>query len=98
MSSKKLKIMSVSVEPKMHELLHATADKLRAKEVDANKKSRISASKVVRDLVEKHLPLMVPEGDKIPVILEIPVSLKGNEDGLRQWLAQKIEIIINQLV
>lgn len=89
--------MSVSVEPEMHEILHATVEKLRARELDPKKKSRISASKVVRDLVEKHLPLMVPEADKIPVIMEIPANLKGDPQALRQWLMQKIEIIVKQL-
>ena len=87
MSDKKLKIMSLSVEPELHELLKSTA----------KKGGYHSVSKMVRDLVDKHLSLLVNDGEEIPVILKVPAHLKGNEEGLKQWLAQKTAAVVKAL-
>jgi len=84
--SKKLKIMSLSVEPEMQDLLKTSAKKLGC-----------SVSQLVRDLVGKHLNLLVNDGEEVPVILKIPAELKGDEEGLRQWLNAKSEAIIKAL-
>lgn len=86
MSDKKLKIMSLSVEPDTHDLLKQSA-----------KKMGISVSHLIRDLVDKHLNLLVNDGEEIPVILKIPVELKGDEANLRKWLESRIEAIVKAL-
>jgi hypothetical protein len=83
---KKLKIMSLSIEPKMQDLLKASA-----------KKAGCSVSSLIRDLVDKHLSLIVNEGDEIPVILKVPAHLKGDENDLRKWLYVKTDAIVKAL-
>ncbi len=85
--SKTKKIISLSVEPEMHDLLKISA-----------KKMRWSVSKLCRHLVEKHLDLVVNDGDKVPVIFKIPESLRSDEVALRQWLEAKVNATVNALV
>jgi hypothetical protein len=86
MSEKKLKIMSLSIEPEMQDLLKVSA-----------KKAGCSVSSLIRKLVEKHLNLLVNEGEEIPVILKIPTHYKEDEVELRKWLGQKTEAIVKAL-
>jgi len=86
MSEKKLKIMSLSIEPEMQDLLKVSA-----------KKAGISVSSLIRSLVDKHLSLIVNDGEEIPVILKIPAHLKDEEEGLKKWLEAKSEAIFNAL-
>jgi hypothetical protein len=81
--TKKLNIMSLSVEPEMQDKLKRFA---KAKEV--------SVSKLVRDLVDKYL---VAEDDVIPVILKIPNKLKGDQESLQKWMEQKSAAIVKAL-
>ncbi|RDJ35275.1 MAG: hypothetical protein DWQ19_10700 [Crenarchaeota archaeon] len=83
---KKLKIMSLSVETRTHDLLKSSA-----------KKAGVSVSSLVRDLVDKHLNLIVNEGEEIPIILKVPTHLKGDENGLRKWLYVKTDAIAKAL-
>jgi predicted DNA-binding protein len=82
----KLKIMSLSIEPDMQDLLKASA-----------KKAGCSVSHLIRDLVEKHLSLLVNDGEEIHVIIDVPAHLKGDEGELRQFLNSKIEAIVKAL-
>ena len=84
--SKKLKIMSLSVEPEMQELLK-----------NSSKKMGCSVSSLVRDLVDKHIDLIVNDGEEIPVILKIPTSLRGNPEGLKAWLDSRVSGIVKAL-
>ena len=86
MSDKKHKIMSLSVEPDMHDLLKTSAKKLG-----------IGVSQLVRDLVREHLDLIVNDGEEIPVILRIPSDLKGDEAALKQWLGARVDRIAKAL-
>lgn len=86
MSDKKLRVMSISVEPEMQELLKNSA-----------KKAGKNVSSLIRDLVENHLALIVNEGEEIPIIIKVPVYLKDDEKGLREWLAAKTQAIIKKL-
>lgn len=79
----KAKIVSVSLDPEMHEAIKSASKKLGHK----------NASQVVRDLISKYLGLLVNETDEIPVIIRIPGSLVGDEGRLRSWLAAKAEAI-----
>jgi|SaaInlV_100m_DNA_2_1039680.scaffolds.fasta_scaffold03886_11 hypothetical protein len=84
--SKKLKIMSLSVEPEMQELLK-----------NSSKKMGCSVSSLVRDLVDKHIDLIVNDGEEIPVILKIPTSLRGNPEDLKVWLDSRVSGIVKAL-
>jgi hypothetical protein len=86
MSDKKLKIMSLSVEPEMQELLKKSAQKMRW-----------STSQLVRELVKKYLDLLVQDKEEVPVILRIPNDLKDDAIALRNWLEIKKEAIVKAL-
>ncbi len=51
-----------------------------------------SVSKLVRDLIdtylrqEKKITIVQHDPDYIPIVLKIPVKLKGDRDGLLTWL------------
>lgn len=83
----KTKIVSLSLEPEMHEAVKDAAKKLGHKNV----------SQVMRDLVNKFLPLMLNEGDEIPVIIRVPGRLVEDPESLRSWLKAKSEAIADAL-
>jgi metal-responsive CopG/Arc/MetJ family transcriptional regulator len=83
----KIKIMSLSLDCDMHELIKKSAKKLGHKNV----------SQLIRDLVSKYLDLHINDAEDIPVILRIPNNLKENASDLRSWLNQKSEAITNAL-
>ena len=86
MANEKYKIVSLSIDPEMHETLKTSAKKLGT-----------SVSKLVRDLVDKHLNLVVNDDEDIPVILKIPIHLKEDPEGLEQWLNAKTKAIAKAL-
>jgi len=79
----KSKIVSLSLDPQMHDTIKDAATKLGHKNV----------SQVIRDLVSKYLGLLVNDADEIPVIIRIPTSLTDDPERLRDWLAAKAEAI-----
>lgn len=83
----KIKIMSLSLDPEMHEKIKNSAKKLGHKNV----------SQLIRDLVSKYLDLLVNENDDIPVILRIPNDVKDSPEQLRSWLKIKSDAIANVL-
>lgn len=87
MAESKSIIMSLSVTQDVRDVLRNSA-----------KNKGCSVSSLVRELVEKHLSLVVPEGNEIPVILKIPGELKGKEEELRRWLEVKSNTIVKALV
>jgi hypothetical protein len=78
----KLKVVSMSIDSEMHELLKTSSKKLGC-----------GVSELVRDLVNKYLELLVNDGDEVPVIIRVPSDLKGDE--LRNWLLFKANAIAN---
>lgn len=80
------KVMSLSIESEMQEILKVSA-----------KKMGWSVSELIRRLVSKHLDLVVNDGEEIPVILKIPAELKGSEEKLLLWLNSKSQIIAKAL-
>lgn len=80
MANKKTNIMSLSLDPD-------TQDKLRSY---AKQKTNGNVSKLIRDMVEKFL---VPEDDIIPVILRVPIHLKGDAENLKTWLDTKMQAV-----
>lgn len=83
----KSKIVSLSLDPEMHDTIREAASKLGHKNV----------SQVIRDLVSKYLPLLVNDGDDVPVILRIPGPVAEDQTRLREWLRVKSEAIANAL-
>lgn len=84
MTTKKNNIMSLSLDPD-------TQDKLR---LHAKQKTNGNVSKLIRDMVDKFL---VIEDDVIPVILRIPIHLKGDQENLKTWLDSRVNAVINAL-
>lgn len=84
---KETKIVSLSLDPEMHDLIKNSAKKLGHKNV----------SQLIRDLVSKYLDLMINENDEIPVIIRIPGNLRGDRDGMREWLHRKSDAIAKVL-
>jgi hypothetical protein len=87
MSKDKIKIVSLSLDPEMHEQIKSSARKLGHKNV----------SQVIRDLVSKYLCLLANDSDDVPVIIKIPSRLKDNPNELKAWLYQKSEAITKAL-
>ena len=83
----KTKIVSLSLEPEMHEAVKEAAKKLGHKNV----------SQVMRDLVSKFLGLLVNDEDEIPVIIRVPSSLTSDKNALKEWLKAKSEAIADAL-
>lgn len=84
----KSKIVSLSLDPEMHETIKEAANKLGHKNV----------SQLIRDLVSKYLGLLVNDSDEIPVIIRIPGSLVDRPEELRSWLKAKAEAIADAVV
>lgn len=83
MSENKLKIMSLSLDPEMYDLVKSSAKKLGHKNV----------SQMIRDLISKYLDLIVNDNDDIPVILRVPSELKDDPESLKNWLEVKVNAI-----
>lgn len=83
---KKLVIMSASVEPELPKILDIAAQK-----------GGFSRSELIRELVHRHLDLVVNDGEEIPVILRVPSSLKGDREGLQEWFAKRTAGIVETL-
>jgi hypothetical protein len=84
--SKKINIMSLSLEVEIQDHLKNEA-----------KKKGISVSKLIRDLIDKCLP-MVEEGVEVDtVILKIPRQLRNNSEELRKWLNLRQDGIVKAL-
>lgn len=84
MTTKKNNIMSLSLDPD-------TQDKLR---LHAKQKTNGNVSKLIRELVEKFI---VIEDDVIPVILRIPINLKGDQENLQKWLDSRVQAVVKAL-
>ena len=78
--------------------MYITAD-LEFRELlnSAAKKAGKSVSGLIKMLVEKHLSLIVNEGDDIPIIIRVPTHLKEDEEELKKWLSLKSEAIFKAL-
>lgn len=83
----KIKIMSLSLDPEMHDLIKNSAKKLGHKNV----------SQLIRDLVTKYLDLLVNDADDTPVILRIPADVREDSEKLRAWLHVRADAITDAL-
>lgn len=83
-SSKKSNIMSLSIDLEIQEKIK-----------DVAKKRNISSSKLVRDVMEKHLSHS--EEDVDTVVFKVPVDAKKNTDTLRSWFAVRVESVVRAL-
>lgn len=84
---KNTKIVSLSLDPAMHEMIRGVANKLGHKNV----------SQLIRDLVSKYIDLMLVEEDDISVILRIPSGVHQDRAKLDDWLRVKFEAISEAL-
>jgi len=83
----KSKIVSLSLDPEMHETIKRASARLGHKNV----------SQLIRDLVSKFLGLLVNDTEDIPVIIRIPGDVAGDRDRLRSWLRAKAEAIADAI-
>lgn len=81
----KAKIISISLEPDMHDLIKSSAKKMGHKNV----------SQLIRDLISKYLNLMLNENDEVPILIKVPNSLKNEK--LKEWLYKKSDAICEAL-
>lgn len=84
---KKVKIISLSLDPEMHDLIKDSAKKLGHKNV----------SQLIRDLVSKYIGLLVNDTEETPVIVRVPNSLSEDKEKLRSWLRSKADAIAEAL-
>lgn len=83
---KKPQIMSLSMEIEIQDHLKKEA-----------KKKGISVSKLIRDLVEKCIPVVEDGVEVDTVILKIPRSLRNNPEELKKWLDIRRDGIVKTL-
>ena len=81
--SKKLNIMSLSIEPELHDLLRD----------HANKKG-MSVSEFVRKWLDKY---PFNSSNVIPVVIDIPEALTRDKDALNSFLSKKSQTIVSVL-
>lgn len=92
MTEKKKNIMSLAIEIEMQDFLKNYA---RARNV--------SVSKLIRDLVEtylmqgKKITVVYHEPEYVPVVLKIPSCLKGDREGVLDWLKLRNFAIADRL-
>lgn len=81
------KILSLSIDVEVQERMKKEA-----------KRKNISVSKLVRDVMEKNLP--VDSDSEVvydTIILKIPSDTKSSEENLRAWLQPRFDAIIKNL-
>jgi predicted DNA-binding protein len=85
---KSIKNMSIAIDKEMKEIIELAA-----------KKTGKSNSSLVRHIVEKYIDLEVNEGEKINLVLQIPIEFKSKdkEVDLRAWLQTKTDEIVKAL-
>lgn len=77
------KIMSFAIEPELQDRLRAHA-----------KRKGISNSMCVRELIDRFI---IDDDTIIPVVLKIPVELKGDKEALMAWLESRKNAIVEKL-
>jgi|APSaa5957512535_1039671.scaffolds.fasta_scaffold464723_2 predicted DNA-binding protein len=77
------KIMSFAIEPELQDRLRAYA-----------KRKGISNSQCVRELIDRFI---IDDDTIIPVVLKIPVELKGDKEQLAVWLESRKNAILEKL-
>lgn len=95
-SSQNKKVMSIAIEPDLHEDLK-----------DYARKKGLSTSSYIGMLIGKALKLSIDDDpiivgkpideDVLPVILKIPAHLKGNKESLKIWMDAQTAGIVNKL-
>jgi len=75
--------MSFAIEPELQDRLRAYA-----------KRKGISNSQCVRELIDRFI---IDDDTIIPVVLKIPVELKGDKEQLAVWLESRKNAILEKL-
>ena len=79
--------MSLSISPDVHLELKSAA----------KKGGFSSVSKMLRELIDRHLDLLVNDSEEIPIILRVPGNLRGDKTGLESWFSKKSTAIVDAL-
>lgn len=87
MSENKLRIMSLSLDAEMYDLVKSSSKKLGHKNV----------SQMIRDLISKYLDLLVNDKDEIPIILRVPSELRNDPKELEDWLSVRTQALVKAL-
>ena len=91
MISKKKNIMSMAMDEDMQNALKR----------EARDRGYSSVSAFLRDLVERFalnkVTVIEHETEAIPVVLKIPINLRDNREGLREWMNIKADAIVKAL-
>lgn len=86
-TSKQSKNMSLAVDSDIQDRLKKVA-----------KQRDTSVSKLIRDILVKHLGADVEDGVVVDtVILKIPASLKANSEELKKWLQVRCDSIVKAM-
>lgn len=93
---KNKKVMSIAIEPELHESVKEYA-----------KRKGMSASSYIGDLVRKAMRINIDDEPMVigkpmdenvmPVVLKIPVNLKGNGEALKAWMESQCQAIVKKL-
>ena len=84
--SKNKKIISLSIDPDLHETL-----------VDLKKKRGESVSKIVTGLVDRFVGVVASEEEIVPVVLKIPAHLREDPVAMKEWLDRRTEAVVKCL-
>jgi len=94
--SKNKKVMSIAIVPELHEELKRYS-----------KRKGMSASAYVGDLIAQAVKLNIDDDpmvigspidtDVTPVVLRVPVALKGDPEPLKKWLAAQMSGIFKAM-
>ena len=84
-SSKKANIMSLAIDSEIQEKIKVIA-----------KKRNISSSKLIRDIVEKHLSHSDEDVDT--VVFKIPESAKKDRAEPKNWFLIRVESVVKALI
>ncbi len=91
-ANKKDDIMSLAIQRDMQEAIKNHA-----------RINNVSASKLIRDLIEtylfqdKKITVIHHEPEFIPIVLKIPSNLRGNKEGILSWLKVRTIAIAERL-
>lgn len=96
MNNKNKKVMSIAIEPEIHESVK-----------EYSKRKGVSTSAYICDLVKKALKINIDEEPIVvgkpvdenimAVVLKIPSELKGQKEQLTQWLASQCSALVKKI-
>lgn len=94
--SKNKKVMSIAIEPDLHDELK---DYTKRKDMSISSYLSLLVSKGVKIPVDDDPLVLGKPTDKevIPILLNVPVALKGDKEGLQTWMESQTAGIVAKL-